>query len=203
MEDAGARQALTLRQRIKYCDFAQVLANLLSKNPKTIPTDAKVREALNGLAQQNTTVPFEIQLAITEKYAKDTLASVQKAWEKYHNTEEEEHRSEAETMYREFVDLIIPFPDGDERADEFDPVKPRISSLISFLQDAEQSQLVEIKYNPTNQAFDPDAKRGEEAEDKEEEEEFSRADLIEHMWKDGWGGSRTDKFIYRLNDQID
>ena len=162
-----------------------------------------MREALNGLAQQNTRVPFEIQLAITEKYAKDTLASVQKAWEKYHNTEGEEHRSEAETMYREFVDLIIPFPDGDERADEFDPVKPRISSLISFLQDAEQSQLVEIKYNPTNQAFDPDAKRGEEAEDKEEEEELSRADLIEHMWKDGWGGSRTDKFIYRLNDQID
>ena len=87
MEKSGARQAHILRTRIKYCQFAQTLTLLLDKNPK-LPKDfdQKLREAMNGLVAKDVQFPFEIQVALLQREAREVMKTAldnfeaQKEW---------------------------------------------------------------------------------------------------------------------------
>ena len=125
LEDNEAIQALLLRNRIKYCRYAQNLGELAErkKTANNGPLDwKKIRESINGMNEKE--LPFMVAASVLEVEAVAAFDNALLA------------KTDSDLMQgaQQFVRMLSPFPLADEEEEEnFDAGHPKLHPLVAKL----------------------------------------------------------------------
>ena len=128
LQDAGALQARILQTRIKVCQAAQDLTNLI-ENRRSAKTFDKVKytEHLNLMSEKSIPLPWEVACGVLAIDSADMLRGMI----------ESKDQDDAIKFGERFADALSPNISDPEVA-TFDPTNPQITSLLLELMDGIQ-----------------------------------------------------------------